>query len=176
MDRCNECGFTYEDHLSNVVVDELSALGAAYRHRLAAEDGAQGREVLTHHPAPEIWSVLEYACHVRDVLLAQRERLFLALVEDRPSFAPIYRDRRAVLARYNEEDPGCVANEIVIAAGLVARAFGGLDTDGWTRFCISNVPEPTARSVEWLAQHTLHEGVHHLFDIDRILNSTVGRQ
>jgi len=171
VDWCEECGFVYEDHSSKVVVDELATLGGAYSHRLATEDGVSGREVLTRRPAPETWSVLGYASHVRDVLLAQRERLFLALVEDRPSFAPIYRDRRAVLARYDEEDPERLADEIVVAAGLFARAFGGLDADAWSRRCIYNFPEPAERSVEWLAQHTLHEGVHHLFDVDRILGS-----
>ncbi|MHB1488670.1 MAG: hypothetical protein ACYCS7_15260 [Acidimicrobiales bacterium] len=69
-----------------------------------------------------------------------------------------------------------MANEIVMAAGLVARAFGGLDTDAWARHCIYNFPVPAKRSMEWLARHTLHEGVHHLFDIDRILSSATGRQ
>ncbi len=176
MDRCEECGFTYEDHPSNVVVDEISELGAAYRRRLAGADGAPGREVLADHRWPGIWSALEYACHIRDVLLAQRERLFLALVEDQPSFAPIYRERRAVLARYDAEDPSRVADEIATAASLIAWAFSGLDTAAWARRCIYNFPEPAERSVEWLAQHTLHEGVHHLFDIDRILSAEPGWQ
>ncbi len=176
VDICEECGFDYEDHPTDVVVDELAALGVAYGRRLATKDSSRERDVLHYHPAPGIWSVLEYACHVRDVLLAQRERLFLALVEDRPSFAPIYRDRRAVLARYEDEDPFRLADEIAMAAGLIAWALAGLDTTAWARRCIYNFPEPAERSVEWLAQHTLHEGVHHLFDIDRILSSAPGRR
>lgn len=116
-----------------------------------------------------MWSPVEYGCHVRDVLLAQRERLFLTLVEDRPSFAPIDRDQRATLARYAEEDPRLLAREVEMAAQLISRALAGLDPAAWHRRCICNYPEPAERTVAWLARHTLHEGEHHLADIERML-------
>lgn len=118
-----------------------------------------------------MWSALEYACHVRDVLLAQRERLFLALVEDCPSFAPIYREQRVSLAHYQEASPESVSAQLGMAAELTAAAFGGIDEAGWRRECIYNFPEPARRSVAWLAAHTLHEGEHHLGDIDRVLTT-----
>ncbi len=118
-----------------------------------------------------MWSPVEYGCHVRDVLIAQRERLYLALVENTPSFAPIYRDDRALLARYGEENPEHVAAEIAFAAGMTAWAFDGLDPSAWNRTCLYNFPEPSERSLLWLAQHTLHEGRHHLRDIERIIDS-----
>ena len=62
-------------------------------------------------PGPRIWSALEYACHVRDVFLVLRERLYLALVEECPSFAPMYRDERASLARYGAEEPADVGRD-----------------------------------------------------------------
>lgn len=79
-----------------------------------------------------------------------------------------------MLARYEEEDSLRLADELAMTAGLIAWAFAGLGTTAWARRCIYNLPEPVERSVTWLAQHTLHEGMHHLFDIDRILGSGPG--
>lgn len=58
------------------------------------------------------WSALEYTCHVRDVLAVQRERLVSALTEQRPLFAPMRRDERAVEQRYNEQDIDAVLGEL----------------------------------------------------------------
>ena len=100
-----------------------------------------------------MWSALEYACHVRDVLLVQRERLYLALVEDTPSVAPMYRDERAT-PRYNLQDPKTVAEQITVAANLAGQAFADLDEVQWLRRLIYNFPAPQERTVIWLAQHT----------------------
>jgi S-DNA-T family DNA segregation ATPase FtsK/SpoIIIE len=165
MDHCDRCRFTYADHRPPDLAGEIHALGARYGAVLAdrAVDGAR----LTSRPAPGVWSPVEYGCHVRDVLLAQRERLLLALVENEPTFAPIYRDQRAGLARYGDEAPGQVAGEITFAADLLAWVLTGLGDPEWDRTCIYNFPEPSRRTVAWLAQHTLHEGEHHLLDIER---------
>ena len=151
------------------VVDDLASLAPRYGERLRTAPGeVDRREVLRRRAHPDVWSALEYACHVRDVLLAQRERTFLALVEDCPSFAPIYRDERVGLARYAAEDPDRVATQIDIAIDLLNHVLVGLDAAGWQRQCVYNFPVPTVRNLLWLAQHTLHEGEHHLFDIDRV--------
>ena len=112
---------------------------------------------------------LEYACHVRDVLLMQRDRLYVALVEDEPSFKPMYREERVAFDRYSVQSPTAVAGQIVIGADLLAHAFDGLTEDQWARPLIYNFPGPARRDVEWVAHHTVHEMIHHLADIDRIL-------
>jgi hypothetical protein len=106
---------------------------------------------------------------VRDVLLAQRDRLFVALVEDEPSFKPMYRDERVNFDRYAEQDPEVVAAQLCMAAAMTAHAFSGLDAQQWARPLTYNYPELTRRDVEWMAHHTLHEMVHHRADIERIL-------
>jgi len=164
MDRCDECSFVYD----GAVLPQLDVLLCSVRDDFADlldVDIAQ----LRRRPSPDTWSALEYACHVRDVLLAQRERLYLALVEDQPSFSPIYRDHRVVLARYNDHDPGDVTRELSVAAQLFAGAFCALDGSQRSRTCVYNYPEPTVRTVDWLALHTLHECRHHLADARRSL-------
>ena len=73
--------------------------------------------------------------------------MLLALVEECPSFAPIYREQRVVLARHGDAHPGRVADELDMAATLVADAFERLDANAWRRECIYNFPAPARRSV-----------------------------
>jgi len=173
MDRCEVCRFVYGDHDVPEVATELGTLGSRYADRLrAGVDDAQWDRVLRARPEPGVWSGLEYACHVRDVLLAQRERVFLTLVEDCPSFAPIYPDQRVDLAGYESDDRTRVAVELEVASNLISRAFAGLDAAQWRRRCMYNYPAPSRRTVLWLAQHTLHEGEHHLLDICTVISKS----
>jgi hypothetical protein len=116
--------------------------------------------------------VLEYSCHVRDVALMQRDRLYVALVEDEPSFKPMYRNERVAFDRYDAQAPDVVARQIVMAADLLAHAFDGLDDAQWIRPLVYGFPDPARRDVEWIAHHTVHELQHHLMDIDRILGQS----
>jgi DinB superfamily len=176
VDHCDECGFVYAEHGTESVADEIEGLGGQYGPWLSVPPDDAGRhELLRRRPGPDVWSALEYACHVRDVLIAQRERLFLAQVEDRPTFSSIYRDQRVILGDYVNEDPLDVAEGIRLAAHLMARALGYLDAAGWSRTCIYGYPAPTERTLLWLAQHTLHEGLHHLADIEQVVRSGQGR-
>lgn len=125
---------------------------------------------LRRRRSPDEWSPLEYTCHVRDVLLMQRDRLYVALVEDEPSFKPMYRDQRVEFDRYGEQIPVEVVDQLTMAASLFSHAYAGLTDEQWTRTLMYGYPGPTRRDVEWVAHHTLHEAVHHLHDIDQILS------
>jgi DNA segregation ATPase FtsK/SpoIIIE, S-DNA-T family len=167
MESCAQCDFSYDKLGVYEVPDALRFLGSAYRTRLTTGVHDAGEErVLRRRPEPQVWSALEYACHFRDVVLAQRERLYLALAEDTPRFCSIYRDERVIFARYSDDRIEDVACEVDMAAGLLARAFARLDEGQWQRRCIYGYPAPMQRSMAWLAQHTVHEGRHHLRDID----------
>jgi hypothetical protein len=166
VDRCDECGFAYDEKTLRPLDALIAGVSGPYRSALAADETR-----LRRRPAPDVWSPLEYACHIRDVLLSQRERILTTLVEDRPSFPPMYRDRRVDLARYNEQDPSRVADEIEIASGLLSRQLGALDDEQLARECLYLFPSPAMRSVRWVGIHTLHECRHHLGDIERGLGT-----
>jgi len=164
MSTCRECGFTYGVLARHVPPAHIRARGRAHAERLAGESADLGTR-----RTPEEWSVLEYVCHVRDVVLMQRDRLYVALVEDEPSFKPMYRDQRVAFDRYAMQSPAAVAGQVVMGADMLAHAFGGLRESQWSRPLIYNFPGPSRRDVEWMAHHTVHEMVHHLGDVDRIL-------
>jgi hypothetical protein len=165
MEPCPEYGFTYGVLPRQELSPKLRAYGGAYGLRLAADP-----VLLRTRPVPERWSPLEYACHARDVALMQRDRLYVALVEDEPSFKPMYRDERVAFDRYSTQAPAAVADQIAMAADLLANAFAGLDDAQWSRSLVYGHPVPARRDVEWVAHHTLHELRHHLGDIDGMLD------
>jgi len=169
-ERCEECGFSYAGHDRAMLPDELHAAAEVVAKRLTAgEPHEDWLKRLRWRPAPDVWSALEYACHVRDVLLMQRERLFLAQVEEGPVFKPMYRDERVALDGYNEQTPADVASAISVAAGLFRGAVLPFDHGAWQRTCEYAFPNPAKRNLLWVVVHTLHEMRHHLFDIDRDL-------
>jgi len=160
MGGCAQCGFDYSSLAPPEAPAALRSIGEAFAAALSRADGP----ALRRRPQPGVWSALEYACHVRDVLLVQRDRLYLALVEDTPTFARMHRDERVGLTRYNDQDPKAVEDQIVVAAELAAGAFAQLEDTHWRRSLVYSWPEPERRDVLWLAAHTVHEGRHHLTD------------
>lgn len=164
MERCQECGFVYENVRRDDIARDLRALSARYGAVLAEHDN-----LLRAHPLPDVWSALEYACHMRDVYRVQRERVLLALAEEQPAFASMRRDERVVEELYNEQQPAEVALEIGEAADSLAGMLESLDDNGWNRTGIYNYPERRVRTIEWIGRHTVHEGEHHLEDTDRLL-------
>ena len=86
MEHCDGCGFTYADHGASTITREIHDLG--HRFEVVLSDATEHDRSLIARPSPDVWSPVEYGCHLRDVLLAQRERLLLALVAEEPSFAP----------------------------------------------------------------------------------------
>jgi len=146
MDRCDSCHYTYADVDASALPTWLAAFGRRYQELLLPPDRlATWSSMLRTRPAEGVWSALEYACHVRDVFLVQRDRLYTALVEDTPTFAPMYRDQRVTLARYNAQDPQEVVDQLATAARLMAQAFEALDAAQLQRLCLYNFPTPAER-------------------------------
>jgi DNA segregation ATPase FtsK/SpoIIIE, S-DNA-T family len=162
---CAECGFSYESVAPEAVPERLRALRSRFSARLAGTDAA----VAARRPEPAVWSALEYACHVRDMLLVQRERAVAAQVEDAPAVALMHRDERVPLCRYAEQGVAEALGQLGMAAELCAVVFEALDEAGWARRLVYPWPQVTERDLVWVGRHTVHEGEHHLMDVGRVL-------
>lgn len=164
VDRCERCDFTYDelpaDQVPTVLREQPSRYAACLRR-------AEVAGVLRTRPAPGTWSALEYACHVRDVLQVQGERVHLALVEDTPTFTPMGREERPVTLRYNEQDLRAVLTDLGAAAEQLAATYAALDDERLLRTAVYNWPETSLRTIAWIGRHTVHEALHHRDDIDR---------
>jgi hypothetical protein len=168
VDRCGFCGYEY--HLDRAVGASQGIVDgtAAIAERLIS----QNVERLRARPRPETWSPLEYGCHVRDVLLVQRERVLAARRTNRPTFDPMGRDERVEHDGYRVQQPGDVARQLRDAALMFTHVLGRLSPDEWSRTVTYNYPQRQERSLAWVAVHTEHEVLHHLRDIEMQLTGS----
>jgi hypothetical protein len=160
MDRCEGCGFEYdlgEAPIANAAIVQGSKDLVSILNDNAAD--------VTTRREPQIWSPLEYGCHVRDVLLVQRERVLAARSMDRPSFNPMGREERVQYDGYAEQDITDVARQLSDAARLFANVLSRLSPQDWDRSVMYNYPGPCERSLRWVAVHTVHELHHHTLDV-----------
>jgi hypothetical protein len=160
--RCDSCEFEW----GSVPRDEVAARLGAATAGLAERLTATAPDDLRRRPDPEVWSAIEYACHVRDVLLVMRERVLLILRSSSPpAIAPMGRDERVVHDRYREQAPADVSRQLLDAAAMLVFLFDGIDDELWGLTCIYGYPEPAERTLAWVAQHVVHEAEHHLADL-----------
>ena len=162
MDRCADCGFVYDLGQSGTVERDIKE-----RVDLVVALLRAGEVDLRSRRRPGMWSPLEYGCHLRDMLLVQRERVLAARRVDRPDCPPSGRDERVIHDGYAEQDPEDVARQLGDAAQLFSNVLARLAPDDWDRMLIYHYPETRERSLRWVAIHTLHEAQHHLLDIRR---------
>jgi hypothetical protein len=173
VERCEACEFSYDELTEDAIALAVRQVAEQLAERLAPSpvpDVAHDLR-LRAHPISGVWSALEYACHVRDVLLVQRARIHQAQVEDRPEFTPMGREERVERDRYNEQSPATVAAELRDAARALADDLDALAPAGWQRTGVYNWPEREERTVAWIAVHTVHELVHHMRDVDDVLEA-----
>lgn len=170
VERCEQCGFAWDLVPAAELPSRLVASITGLRRRLLPVERPAGwAQRAATRPSPEVWSALEYACHLRDLMFTQRERLYRALVEDDPEPHPMYREERVVLGRYAEQDLAEVVDQLEMVIRLFARDIAQLDPAQLERGCVYAYPTRARRTLLWLGAQTLHEILHHTSDIVRVL-------
>jgi len=154
---CPECGFDtrtvrHED-VPTLIRDAATRWG----------DLLETSDVLRRSPAAEVWSPLEYGCHVRDVFRLYHERLLLMLTRDDPVFRNWDQDATAIADRYREQNPVEVASELRTAAESLALKFDGLTGTMWDR--PGQRSDGAAFTVESFGRYLIHDPIHHLHDV-----------
>lgn len=153
---CRECGFDPTAQTLTDVPGLMHDTAMVWSEVLRRAD-------VRERPAPDVWSPLEYACHVRDVHRLFAERVELMLAEDEPRFADWDQDRTAIDAAYADQDPAEVDVDLIEAAGHVAGLYStvspatagrrGLRSDG------------SEFTIETIGLYHLHDVVHHVHDV-----------
>jgi hypothetical protein len=114
-------------------------------------------------PAPEIWSPLEYGCHIRDVFVLFGQRAQLLLDQDDPLFANWDQDETALAERYWEQSPSVVAVELAAAGRHTATIFAGVEPGQWAR--AGRRSNGSTFTVDSLGRYFIHDVLHHLVDV-----------
>ncbi len=159
LDRpCPECGFDTSDFPREEIGSMLRENVAGWRPVLVHPDVAR-------RPADDVWSALEYACHVRDVFELYLARLDMMLDQDDPQYPNWDQDETAVEARYSEQDPARVLTELQDAAERLATRFDDVSGDQWAR--TGTRSDGASFTIETFARYLIHDPVHHLHDVER---------
>jgi hypothetical protein len=154
---CPECGFDATSVHHTEVADRIRGDATDWLGRLSAPEAAQRRR-------PDVWSTLEYGCHVRDVHRIFNHRVQLMLTEDDPQFPNWDQDETAVADDYASQHPATVATELFDAASVVADTYANVPADAWSRRGLrSNGSEFTVATI---AVYHLHDIIHHAYDVD----------
>ena len=153
---CPDCGF---DASAFVV----GTIGGALDENARRWEAVLARADATVRPRPEVWSPLEYACHVRDVFRIFDGRLRRMLVEDGPAYANWDQDATAVEDHYHRQQPAVVArvlraNAHALAATVASVTDGDRERPGFRS-------DGAAFTVESFTRYLVHDPVHHLWDV-----------
>lgn len=89
-EACDVCGFAWDD-VPAVDIHRLTRVLLLYGYLAILADDDPG---LSTRPSADVWSVMEYCGHVRDVAFNLRDRIVLGLAEDHPTPKPMYQDVR----------------------------------------------------------------------------------
>jgi hypothetical protein len=153
---CAECGFDSGDYAREELATVILANAAEWENQLTRED-------VKDRPSADRWSVLEYACHMRDVYRIFRERLALMQSQDNPVFANWDQDETAVAERYELQDPAEVSAGLLVAAEEMAAQLNSVTDDQWAR--PGTRSNGSQFSIETLGLYELHDSIHHLWDV-----------
>jgi mannose-6-phosphate isomerase-like protein (cupin superfamily) len=160
-ERCDDCGLAAaavpQHELGTAISREGARWGALLSERAEHE--------LRRRPRADVWSALEYAAHVRDVLALFRDRVGSAITEEEPEFGWWDHEAAAVEEGYNEQDPPVVAAMLQEAAERLVMALPAERDAAWQR--AGTRRERERFTVDGLARFALHEARHHRFDAER---------
>jgi hypothetical protein len=161
---CAECGLDPELLSIPAAADMIEEFGP--RFVAVFESVAMDPARLCAKPDPDVWSPLEYAVHMRELIRYHGWLANRALTEDRPEVPAPNPDSVAEGERYNEADPGDVL------AGITRQSLRFADrARGMTEVELDRlvVRAGTDTRVRHMIRNVAHEGHHHLQDVQRLL-------
>lgn len=154
---CPECRLDTRTILPSQMPVILRENAAAWQDALAAAPAPATR------PSPGTWSAVEYACHVRDLLVLCDSRVDLMLTRDDPVFANWDQDEAVVTGRYGEQSADRIADELAAAAATAAGQLEQVHEAQWQR--TGRRGDGVRYTVATFGQNLVHEAVHHLYDV-----------
>jgi DinB superfamily len=156
---CASCSLAYAQITVDDAVQAIQAVPAQLR---VAVDAVPSR-LRRQRPEPSTWSVAEYTCHIRDVLISTTIRLHRGRTENAPAVDPMFNDLRADLFRYNQANLTAVLDETAAATAGLCAEISRMNGPDWERVVLRQPGEQ--RTSRWLVRQAMHEGLHHLDDI-----------
>ncbi len=123
-------------------------------------------------PDPSTWSALEYTAHVADRLDHLGPAVRRVIYEATPEIEAFDGDSRATQHGYNTLDRTEVTGWLDMACDELALVLESVPVGDWAR---TGFVAGVERDALALARDGVHEGAHHLRDVQRVLAAVRGR-
>jgi hypothetical protein len=170
---CPVCGLDFE---SIKPLDAIAAIRSfPRRYRAALTTFGQDEDadaVVRRRPEPDDWSALEHAAFAADMIDRYAPSVRRMLVEDNPTLPFFDPDSRVEDERWNERPVRDVVWAMETACADMASTLDTVGADDWTRTGRFDWGE---RDVLGAAREAVHQGSHHLRDIEQVLRRVRGR-
>jgi len=168
---CRQCGLEYDSISPQDAIQALRSFPRRYREVIGPF--VDDDEVLRRRPDADTWSALEYTAHVADILEAMTPQLVEVVHKDDPHIDdPLDQDQRAVDRAYNDMEPPDVLDWLQRSATTAADTAAGFTADDWSRK--AEYPYGQRELVD-IVRNMVHEGVHHLRDLENVLRAVIGK-
>jgi DinB superfamily len=156
VEQCDECGYDADDWSDSRAVTAIEGLPACWHEALAGLTPGE----LHRRPKPAMWSIAEYADHVREVLFGMRFLLDTAVITPGADLGE---------SPASTFDPEPRRIEIKVAlAGIEREAtalwerLSRLSPDQWNLVVKLDGDDVNPH---WIARHVVHDATHHLGDV-----------
>ena len=168
---CPDCGLVYDSLAPQDAIQALRSFPRRYREVIGPF--IDDEDVLQRRPDRSTWSALEYTAHVADILEAMTPQLVEIVQKDDPhTDDPLDQDARAVDRGYNDMEPRDVLDWLTRSANTAAETCAGFSPDDWSRK--AEFPYGQRELID-VVRNMVHEGVHHLRDVERVLRAVIGK-
>lgn len=162
---CPECGLDYDTVSNRDAVLAVRTFPYRYKKLLTTlEPGEDMDAILRERPAPDVWSAIEYTAHVAQTLDLMAPTIRQMVNEDNPHLFEFDPDKQAEEQSYNDWTFTDVLGELESACADLSSAIEYVDPADWHRKGTFSYGEREAIDV---ARNAVHEGNHHLMDIER---------
>lgn len=163
--RCPECGIDYDEITARDAVLAVRTFPYRYKQLLTGLQPDEDMEVLLRErPAPGVWSAIEYTAHVAQTLDLMAPTIRQIVNEDNPLLYEFDPDKQAQEQAYNDWAFTDVMGELESACADLSSAIEYVDPADWSRKGTFSYGEREAIDV---ARNAVHEGNHHLMDVER---------
>jgi hypothetical protein len=159
VERCDECGFDSGAWTDDEAIEAISHLGIRWSEAIAG----LRLEKMQRRPIPDMWSIVEYVDHVREVLFSMRFALDSAVSE------PGINLGRTPDTEFRAEprmiDPQTALRGVAQEASALQIRLRELPEAAWKATAIIGDDEV---DVHWICRHAVHDADHHLGDVRRL--------
>lgn len=161
---CPECGIDYDTVSPADAAVAVRSFPRRFVEQLHRTDGDEA--LLRRRPEPAVWSPLEYTAHVADGFTFMADTVRRMRAEDNPKIADWDPDARASEHRYNEQVVHAVLADLDANATRFADAIDATPIEDLTRMGQFSWGD---RDVLMMIRNGVHEGKHHLRDVELVL-------